>query len=167
MCGTPYRIRGSAVTCGDAECRRLNSNRRQRKFQRNYTREHGVAYATQYRSEGHGARLNELGGSGPAQTPERKQERWQRRRARKLALPSETFRHEDVYRRDGWVCQLCGEPVDPALRYPSPRSASLDHAKPLSKGGHHVWDNVQLAHLLCNTRKHAREDPAPEGAADE
>ena len=68
-----------------------------------------------------------------------------------------------MYERDGWVCQLCIEPVDPELRYPDHMSASLDHVIPLSRGGHHTWENVQLAHLICNTRKCARiaeEEPA-------
>jgi predicted nucleic acid-binding Zn ribbon protein len=58
-----------------------------------------------------------------------------------------------VYERDDWMCGICGLRVDPDLSCPHPHSASLDHIIPLSKGGTHTWDNVQLAHLLCNSRK--------------
>ena len=30
---------------------------------------------------------------------------------------------------------------------------SVDHIKPISKGGTHTWDNIQLAHRYCNTIK--------------
>lgn len=30
---------------------------------------------------------------------------------------------------------------------------SIDHIKPISKGGTHTWDNVKLAHFLCNRLK--------------
>lgn len=62
--------------------------------------------------------------------------------------------------RDRGVCQLCGRPVDESDHvyrgdvfmagndYPS-----IDHIAPLSKGGVHQWNNVQLAHRLCNSIK--------------
>lgn len=62
--------------------------------------------------------------------------------------------------RDKHICQLCGRLVDETdytynkdtfiagNNYPS-----IDHIKPLSKGGVHQWDNVQLAHRLCNSLK--------------
>lgn len=63
--------------------------------------------------------------------------------------------------RDKGVCQLCGRKVDETdyvyvndnfiagNNYPS-----IDHIVPLSKGGVHQWDNVQLAHRICNSIKH-------------
>lgn len=60
-----------------------------------------------------------------------------------------------VFERDGWICQLCGEPVDPDLRAPDPESASLDHRIPIARGGDHTYDNIQLAHFGCNARKGA------------
>lgn len=62
--------------------------------------------------------------------------------------------------RDSGVCQLCGRAVDESdytyrddtfvagNSYPS-----IDHIIPLSKGGLHQWNNVQLAHRLCNSIK--------------
>jgi 5-methylcytosine-specific restriction endonuclease McrA len=58
-----------------------------------------------------------------------------------------------VFERDGWICGICGKKVNPRLKYPDPRSASLDHIVPLNKGGDHVWSNVQLAHFGCNSGK--------------
>lgn len=75
------------------------------------------------------------------------------RRARKLALPYETIRPSEVYTRDGWICQLCTTVIDPGLKWPDTGSRSIDHVQPLSRGGHHVWANVQAAHLGCNLRK--------------
>ncbi|MSS84495.1 HNH endonuclease [Actinomycetaceae bacterium WB03_NA08] len=61
-----------------------------------------------------------------------------------------------VFERDGWICQLCGGPVDPELKRPDVMSASLDHVVPLSLGGDHSMENSQLAHLSCNSAKGSR-----------
>lgn len=67
-----------------------------------------------------------------------------------------------VFRRDGWRCQLCGHKVLKKAkrnRYTKrlhPRTASLDHIIPMSKGGPHCEANVQCACLACNVRKNAR-----------
>ena len=33
---------------------------------------------------------------------------------------------------------------------------SIDHIKPIAKGGLHEWNNIQLAHRICNTNKRDR-----------
>lgn len=76
-----------------------------------------------------------------------------KRRALKMKLPADDILPVDVYERDGWICGICGDSVDKSLKWPDPMSPSLDHIQPLSKGGHHVLSNVQLAHLECNVRK--------------
>lgn len=65
--------------------------------------------------------------------------------------------------RDHNQCQICGLFVnwDDYIKtdktiicgdmYPS-----IDHIRPISLGGLHSWDNVQLAHRGCNTRKSNR-----------
>ena len=53
------------------------------------------------------------------------------------------------------VCAICGRPVNFDLKFPNPWSATLDHIIPMSKGGGHTWDNVQIAHAICNSRKRA------------
>jgi len=40
---------------------------------------------------------------------------------------------------------------------------SIDHIIPVSKGGPHTWNNVQLAHLSCNVRKNATMPSASGG----
>lgn len=47
---------------------------------------------------------------------------------------------DDWIQKDGTI--ICGD------YYPS-----IDHIRPISKGGMHSWDNVQLAHRKCNTLK--------------
>jgi 5-methylcytosine-specific restriction endonuclease McrA len=80
----------------------------------------------------------------------------QRRRAVKRGAEAETFLPAEIYERDAWACQLCGEPVDPVLPHPDLMSASLDHRIPLIAGGPHTRANVQLAHLVCNIEKGVR-----------
>lgn len=84
---------------------------------------------------------------------ERRKANYQRRRALKVATTVEEIRPLDVYERDEWTCGLCQQPVSAATLWPHPHSPSLDHVLPLSKGGTHTWDNVQLAHLRCNVSK--------------
>ena len=67
--------------------------------------------------------------------------------------PIERFRREDIYERDNWICQICKKPVDKKLSYPDLNRASLDHVNPLSRGGTHESQNVQLTHLLCNVSR--------------
>lgn len=69
---------------------------------------------------------------------------------------SERVRSDEVMRRNGWICQLCDEPIDPAIRHPHRMSASVDHVVPLSKGGLHRYENCQASHLGCNCSKGAR-----------
>jgi 5-methylcytosine-specific restriction endonuclease McrA len=75
------------------------------------------------------------------------------RQAKVRGVAAERFKHYEVFDRDGWVCQLCAEPVDPEVRYPDPMSVSLDHVIPLALGGAHSKANTQTAHLICNRRK--------------
>lgn len=76
-----------------------------------------------------------------------------RKRAKHYGVAYETVDPQAVYARDGWVCGICGKDIDPDLRYPDYYSASLDHVVPLSKGGDHLYTNVQASHFICNSRK--------------
>ncbi|MGB3707611.1 HNH endonuclease [Gordonia sp. (in: high G+C Gram-positive bacteria)] len=78
-----------------------------------------------------------------------------RRRAAQYGVKFEPIDRVQVFQRDGWICSLCGDPVDPELAYPDPRSASIDHTIPISRGGDHVLANVTCSHLDCNIRKGA------------
>lgn len=78
------------------------------------------------------------------------------RQAKVRGVDAERFEYREVFDRDGWICQLCDEPVDPQLRHPDPMSVSLDHIVPLALSGPHSRSNSQTAHLVCNRRKGAR-----------
>ena len=75
------------------------------------------------------------------------------RRRKAIVAAGEAFTRLEVFERDGWVCGICTEPIDSELRYPEPRSASVDHIVPLSLDGEHTWGNVRAAHLDCNVRR--------------
>lgn len=70
---------------------------------------------------------------------------------------AERFSVDEIFERDGWLCQICGEEVSRFVAWPHPRSASLDHKVPLARGGKHTPENTQCAHLGCNSRKGARQ----------
>lgn len=80
-------------------------------------------------------------------------------RATFYGVPVETVSCIDVFERDHWTCQLCHRRV---LRKAKrsvrtgrlhPRTASIDHIVPLSRGGSHSERNCQCACLRCNVRK--------------
>lgn len=60
--------------------------------------------------------------------------------------------------RDGLDCGICGDQVDMAARWPAPKSASVDHIVPVSRGGTHDEENLQLSHWACNHAKRDRLD---------
>lgn len=78
-------------------------------------------------------------------------ERNHRRRARARAVESVGIRY--LMERDGGRCQLCRGKVRGDKRFPHPKSPSVDHIIPLSRGGTHERRNCQLAHLICNSLK--------------
>ena len=69
---------------------------------------------------------------------------------------------DKLYARDYGICHICGGLCDwddiktkdgyviAGDDYPS-----IDHVVPLAHGGLHSWENVKLAHRICNTRKGA------------
>lgn len=68
--------------------------------------------------------------------------------------PSPRLRRE-VYERDGWVCGICGLPIDKPLWWPHKWSASLDHIVPQSMMliPDHSAQNLRASHLLCNSAR--------------
>jgi hypothetical protein len=53
--------------------------------------------------------------------------------------------------REETDCWICGEPVDPTLRWPDPRSPSADHVTRREDGGSNDRSNLRLSHLGCNS----------------
>jgi hypothetical protein len=88
--------------------------------------------------------------------PDKGRERVSRRRASKAGVDSEPYNRNDIFERDGWICQLCHEPIDPDATYRidglyNPRYKSIDHIVPLIQGGPDTPDNVQASHQICNS----------------
>lgn len=55
--------------------------------------------------------------------------------------------------RDGWVCGIGGEFLDPNIKFPDPRGATIDHIIPRSVGGQDIPENLQLACWKHNRAK--------------
>ena len=75
--------------------------------------------------------------------------KWQHtRNAKKLEQFIEVVDPLVVYNRDKGICGICHKIV-------SIDDYHIDHIIPLSKGGEHSYNNVQLAHSKCNLHKWA------------
>ena len=164
-CDSDYEARrgpiaGQLYSCRAAACVRARKAEYARKWQAAYHAEHGVWQARRYTEDK--AKKAERDRRRNAEKPMRQRYPAQfaakdaRRRMRIAEALVEPFDPADVFERDGWVCQLCQERVDPELAYPDPLSKSLDHIVPISKGGAHSFANGQLAHLRCNIVKRDR-----------
>jgi len=79
-----------------------------------------------------------------------------RRRAKLRGALAESVSRLEIFERDGWICQMCFQPVDKDLKYPHPMSATWDHIVPLARGGSHTRDNLRLAHWHENQAKGAK-----------
>jgi 5-methylcytosine-specific restriction endonuclease McrA len=59
------------------------------------------------------------------------------------------FSRINVYTRDGFRCQYCGEKK-------GMRDLNYDHVIPRVRGGHTVWENIVTSCYACNDRKGSR-----------
>ncbi len=87
--------------------------------------------------------------------PEPNREYSRKRRALKIGAYHEPYKDIDIFERDGWICGICGTKINKRLKWPHPRSKSIDHVIALSNGGADVPINLQSAHLRCNISKSA------------
>jgi 5-methylcytosine-specific restriction endonuclease McrA len=78
------------------------------------------------------------------------------RRALARDETAERFTSLEIFERDNWTCQICGIHLDPEIKFPDNRSASIDHIVPIKAGGLHTKANVQAACMGCNRRKGGR-----------
>lgn len=162
--------------CGSAACRKAQKQRNNRERERRIFAETGewrgrsVERANPAIVEKNRARLRAANAEMPFRKryPASAAARDARRRLREHPpVDVEAFTKHDVGERDGWVCGLCAEPVDPTLEawvngtwVQELRSASIDHVLPISRGGEHTLGNVQIAHLGCNIAKNDRVEAA-------
>lgn len=59
------------------------------------------------------------------------------------------FSRVNVYTRDGFRCQYCGERKHA-------RELNYDHVIPRARGGRTVWENIVTSCYVCNDRKGGR-----------
>jgi len=132
-------------SCIRARARKRTDTDSYRKYQRDYMRRRlhndpvfkakHTAYTTAWRKENpeRYRELHELGNH--------------RRAMRSLENDHEEgITLKSVMERDGGTCGICEATC-------AREDASIDHIKPVSLGGGHVWANVQLAHRACNSMK--------------
>lgn len=67
-------------------------------------------------------------------------------RASKFGVSWDIVDLRRVYMRSDGVCGICGTHV-------GINEFTIDHIIPLSRGGAHVFSNLQVAHARCNTSK--------------
>ena len=60
--------------------------------------------------------------------------------------PRAAFTRFNLFLRDKWVCQYCGE------KYKT-HELTFDHVIPRSRGGHTTWENIVAACQTCNMKK--------------
>ena len=135
ICGKPYTVREYVKSCGlkfardngvcSDKCRRIKTNR----LVRNSRKRRGVQDNHRHRAVKFGCTYDSS-----------------------VTLAK-------LIKRDGLRCAICGEMCDPNdhswSEYSGPMYPSIDHIVPMSKGGGHVWNNVQVAHIICNSEKGA------------
>jgi 5-methylcytosine-specific restriction endonuclease McrA len=59
------------------------------------------------------------------------------------------FTRLNIFTRDGWKCQYCGDKFDST-------ELTFDHVVPVSQGGKKSWENIVSACVTCNSRKEGR-----------
>lgn len=78
------------------------------------------------------------------------------KKKRRLLLKNQYSSHvnrNEIYKRDNYICQICGLLVDIKADSTHDLSPNIDHIIPLSLGGTHEPCNVQLTHRKCNLDK--------------
>jgi hypothetical protein len=92
--------------------------------------------------------------------PDRKRDYIRRKngqnRAKRFNVARESFNNRDIFNRDRWICGICRRKISRKLRWPHPKSVSLDHIIPMSEGGPHTRANCRAAHVKCNLRRSNR-----------
>lgn len=89
-----------------------------------------------------------------------------KRRIKYFASTDKDITLQSLFERDNGICYLCGKACDwgdfqkvngtfiVGGSYPT-----IEHVKPLCKGGTHTWDNVKLACHACNSKKGVKYSP--------
>lgn len=75
------------------------------------------------------------------------------KRLSRNGAPDGTVTLDRLFVRDGGRCRMCGLRMTFDCDPQSDSYPSIDHIRPLAKGGLHSWDNVQLLCRGCNSAK--------------
>jgi 5-methylcytosine-specific restriction endonuclease McrA len=81
--------------------------------------------------------------------PEKRTEWEARRRTRKRGGKVGRAEYSAILRRQGFLCGICGDLVLPS-------ELQFDHVVPRAVGGAHIARNIQVAHAICNRKKHSK-----------
>ncbi|PAP78005.1 HNH endonuclease [Rubrivirga marina] len=159
-CGRPFVRRRGAVYCSD-DCRASADRRRERERTealhdpderacRECQRPFVPAYGTKRRvfCSDRCARRHSNRATKAA------------RRVRLRSNGREAFDPLEVLRRDGWRCQVCGEPTPAELRGTTvDRAPEVAHVVPLALSGAHTRANVRCECRACNRDRTAKSMP--------
>ena len=84
-----------------------------------------------------------------------RQNKWQMKEGYRHQFPL-----EDVFKRANGICYICGKPCDwndyterDGVIIYGDNYPSRDHVIPKSRGGANSWENIKLAHRICNSLK--------------
>jgi 5-methylcytosine-specific restriction endonuclease McrA len=124
-------------------------------FKEWYARKDVIARVTTWKRDN---RVRHLAGKRASRARHAEQYRQTVRRHRVLAagVLRVPYTEAEVYERHGWVCYICGGPIDASITDRSAANPSFDHVIPISRGGADVLDNVRPAHKGCNSHKGRR-----------
>lgn len=158
-CGTRKGYRDMGCRCGD--CRKWNRDS-QRKYVAAVVARDGVTPTQKYRPGATMRGRGECSGCGSlisgvtTESPLCRECRYARNRGSYIHPAVRAL----VYERDKWVCQICREPIDPALGASDRMSATLDHIECQSWAliPDHSPKNLRMAHRSCNSRRGNRGD---------
>ena len=156
-----YRERNREKLREQSKQNRLNNPEKTREYYLK-NRDRILKYSHEYKRSEQGKRMIKLRKQTDKYKGMKTYSRAKRRN--KYLTGDKSITLEKLYNRDKGVCKICGglcdyndyEIKDGTIivgnNYPS-----IDHIKPISKGGSHTWDNVQLSHKLCNSIKADKE----------
>lgn len=139
------RARNALRMANDPEY--VERRRRQTKESIQRNREKVLAYKKRYREENQEA-ISEYMKQWELKNRDKRYAINAKRRM-SVKSPAEPISRIVVWDRDQGVCGICGENA-------CHNDWHLDHIVPLSRGGLHVYDNVQVSHPKCNLSKNAK-----------
>lgn len=90
-------------------------------------------------------------------TEQKNRARWHKKNHTRRAAGVMVVTVDDLRRRDGGRCNICGRRIDFNLSGRAKWGPTIDHLLPVSLGGTNDSDNLALAHRVCNTSRNNRK----------